>query len=51
MNITKAWSGQLKIFNAEPGTLEGDELDILLPLVLAYEDIHFHIPEPDTTDS
>jgi len=34
----------LELFHAEPRTPEGDELDILLPLVLAYEDIHYPMP-------
>ncbi|MGY3213286.1 helix-turn-helix domain-containing protein [Mucilaginibacter sp. HD30] len=35
------------IFNAEDGTPESDELDLLLLLVKDYEDRHYHIPDPD----
>jgi HTH-type transcriptional regulator/antitoxin HigA len=37
----------IELFHAESGTPESDELEILLPLVLAYEDIHYPIPEPN----
>lgn len=33
------------LFNSPCGTPEGDELDVLLPLIAAYEDIHFHFPD------
>ena len=33
--------------DAEPGTTEGDELDVLVTLVEAYEDRHFPIADPD----
>jgi len=36
-----------KIMDAEFGTSEGDELDILSTLVDAYENDHFPIDEPD----
>ena len=35
------------IFDAEPGTDEGDELDILVLLVEDYEKIHYPIEKPD----
>jgi len=35
------------IFDAEPGTDEGDELDILTLLVEDYEKIHYPIEKPD----
>jgi len=35
----------IELFNAEEGTPEGDELDILLPLVIDYEAIHYPIPD------
>ena len=37
----------IEIFHAPQGTPEGNELEILLPLIKEYEDIHFQIPEPD----
>ena len=36
-----------RIFDAAPGTREGDRLEILTTLVEAYEEKHFHIPLPD----
>jgi HTH-type transcriptional regulator/antitoxin HigA len=35
------------IFGAEPGTDEGDELDILTLLVEHYEELHYPIEPPD----
>ncbi len=35
-----------KLFEAESGTPEGDELDILVTLVDKYEEEHYPIPEP-----
>ena len=35
------------IFDAKPGTPEGDELDILATLVEKYEDEHYPIKPPD----
>ena len=36
-----------KLMESQPGTLEGDRLDVLVTLVEAYETKHFPIPEPD----
>ena len=36
-----------KLFNSQPGTSEGDRLDVLVTLIEAYEAKHFPIPEPD----
>jgi len=36
-----------KLLESQPGTLEGDRLDVLVTLVEAYEARHFPIPEPD----
>jgi HTH-type transcriptional regulator / antitoxin HigA len=36
----------IEIFHAQQDTREGDELDVLLPLIIAYENIHFHILDP-----
>ncbi len=36
-----------ELMNAKPGTPEGDELDILVTLVDAYESEHFPIDPPD----
>ena len=35
------------LFDAEPGTPEGDRLEILTTLVEAYEDRHYSLPMPD----
>jgi HTH-type transcriptional regulator/antitoxin HigA len=35
------------LFEAQPGTPDGDRLDVLVTLVEAYEAKHFPIPEPD----
>lgn len=35
------------LFDANPGTPEGDELEVITLLVEAYEDKHFAIPAPD----
>jgi len=34
------------IFDAEPGTPEGEELDALIPLIEAYEDVVYPIAPP-----
>jgi len=36
-----------KLLESQPGTPEGDRLDVLVTLVEAYETKHFPIPEPD----
>jgi len=36
----------IEIFNADEGTPESDELDILLLLIKDYEDEHFKLPDP-----
>ena len=41
-----------EIWNAEPGTAESDELEVLLPLVEAYEEVHNPIdPPPDPIEA
>lgn len=35
------------LFDAQPGTPEGDELDVLVTLVEAYEAVHHPIDSPD----
>ena len=39
------------LFEAEPGTLEGDRLEVLTTLVEAYEDAHYSIPSPDPIEA
>jgi HTH-type transcriptional regulator / antitoxin HigA len=36
-----------QLMESQPGTPEGDRLDVLVTLVEAYETRHFPIPEPD----
>ncbi|MCS6237525.1 DNA-binding protein [Shewanella baltica] len=36
-----------QLFDAEPNTPEGDELEVLITLVSAFEDTHFPIEAPD----
>lgn len=36
-----------KLWESQPGTPEGDRLDVLVTLVEAFEASHFPIPEPD----
>ena len=40
-----------KIFNAVPGTLEGDELELLLLIIKDYEDKHHPVPPPDPIEA
>ena len=39
------------IFDAEPGTAEGDELDLLSLLIDSYENIHYPIELPDPIEA
>ncbi|OGO67202.1 MAG: hypothetical protein A2Z49_11710 [Chloroflexi bacterium RBG_19FT_COMBO_56_12] len=36
-----------RLIESQPGTPEGDRMDVLVTLVVAYEARHFPIPEPD----
>ena len=36
-----------ELMESQPGTAEGDRMDVLVTLVEAYETKHFPIPEPD----
>ncbi len=40
-----------RIFDAAPGTREGDRLDVLTTLVEAYEEKHFHVQLPDPIEA
>jgi HTH-type transcriptional regulator/antitoxin HigA len=40
-----------EIWDAQPGTPEADELEVLLPLIEDFEDIHYHIPPPDPVEA
>lgn len=39
------------LWNAEPNTPEGDNLDVLITLIEAYEEQHFPIDPPDPVDA
>lgn len=39
-----------ELWGAEPGTAEGDELDLLCSLVESYEMTHYPISPPDIND-
>ena len=36
-----------RLWDANPGTPEGDRVDVLVTLIEAYEESHFAIPAPD----
>jgi HTH-type transcriptional regulator / antitoxin HigA len=40
-----------RLFDVEPGTAEGDRLEILTSLVEAYENQHYPIPLPDPVEA
>lgn len=40
-----------QLFDAKPGTIDGDRLEILTALVEAYEDKHYSIPLPDPVEA
>ena len=40
----------MKIFHAEPGTPENDELDLLIVLIKDYDDRHYQLPELDALE-
>ncbi len=47
----KALARVEELWGAEPDTPDGDELDILLVLVEAYEEKHHPIPPPDPVEA
>lgn len=40
-----------RLFDAAPGTSEGDRLEVLTTLVEAYEQRHYRIPAPDPIEA
>jgi len=38
----------IALFNTPPGTPESDELELLIKLVMEYEDIHYPLPDIDS---
>lgn len=47
----KALERSQEIWDAEPGTPEADELEVLLPLIEGYEEIHYQIDPPDPIEA
>ena len=47
----KAIKRTMAIFQAEPGTSESDELELLLVLIKDYEDKHIVLPDVDPIDA
>lgn len=40
-----------RLFDAAPGTPEGDRLEVLTTLVEVYEEQNYHIPQPDPIEA
>jgi HTH-type transcriptional regulator/antitoxin HigA len=40
-----------KVFDAEPGTMEGDELEILGTIIEAFENKYFSVEPPDPVEA
>jgi HTH-type transcriptional regulator / antitoxin HigA len=40
-----------EIWDAQPNTSDADELEVLLPLIEDYEEIHYHIDHPDPVEA
>ena len=49
-DYNKAAIRMMEIFQAEPGTPESDELDLLIVLVKDYDDKHYVLPELDALE-
>ena len=49
-DLTAAFARLDILWGAEPGTPEGDEMDVLCVLIEAYENKHYPIPEVDPVD-
>lgn len=49
-DYNKAAIRMIEIFHAEPGTLESDELDLLIVLIKDYDDKHYQLPELDALE-
>ncbi|HWB93150.1 MAG TPA: helix-turn-helix domain-containing protein [Puia sp.] len=47
----KALKRSMEIFQAEPGSAESDELELLLVLIKDYEDKHIVMPEVDPIEA
>lgn len=51
VEYNKALKRTMAIFQAEPGTSESDELELLLVLIKDYEEKHIILPEVDPIDA
>lgn len=51
VEYNKALKRTMAIFQAEPGTSESNELELLLVLIKDYEDKHIVLPEVDPIDA
>ena len=40
-----------RLFNARPGTVDGDRLEVLTTLVTVYEEKHHSVPPPNPVDA
>jgi HTH-type transcriptional regulator/antitoxin HigA len=50
-DYSKALSRVEELWNAKPGSKEGDELDILATLIEQYENTHYKIEAPDPVEA
>lgn len=49
-DYAKASIRMMELFHAEPGTPEGDELDLLMVLIKDYDEKHYQLPELDALE-
>lgn len=49
-DYAKASMRMMEIFQAEPNTPQGDELDLLMVLIKDYDDKHYQLPELDALE-
>jgi HTH-type transcriptional regulator/antitoxin HigA len=50
-DYTTATNRLMEIFQAIPGTPEGDEMELLMVLVKDYDDKHYVVPQPDPLEA
>lgn len=50
-DYTKASKRLMEIFHAEPGTPEGDEMELLMVLIEDYDNKHYTVPYPDALEA
>lgn len=49
-DYNKASIRMMEIFHAQPGTVEGDELDLLIVLIKDFDDKNYQLPELDALE-